>query len=400
MSASPPSKTFGQWKILLICPDLAIQSELAPLLAEHLPFSPIHALNDYPTRSVLGDALQEHGANLCFVDVETNRDWALALLSDLSMLDAKLPVIGLHRGNDSDYILRTLRQGATEFLFHPFSSEHFLPVMERISAQHRGKSLSNAKVYCVMPAKGACGASTVACNLALHWKKLGAKKILLADLDPLTGTVSFQLKLKQNYSFMEALTRGGQLDEDIWRGMVQTSSGVDVLLAPDQPVHGIDETHNASSIIEFSRSMYDVVVLDCNGAYGQWSLTVARLADELLLVTTNELPALQATQRALAYLDRNRVDRSKIRIVVNRYHKEIGLSRDVIEAALHSDVFHLIPSDYEDVQRALVEGRHIPAGSPVGRGLVTLAEKLSGKDTAPAPTKSSSLSSLFSFLRK
>ena len=52
-----------------------------------------------------------------------------------------------------------------------------------------------------MPAKGACGATTIACNLAFQWKRLGAKKILLADLDPLTGTLSFLLKIKSIYSF-------------------------------------------------------------------------------------------------------------------------------------------------------------------------------------------------------
>jgi len=400
MSSPAQNRNFGQWKILLICPSSSISSEITPLLSEHLPFSPILELKEYPTRAVLSEALQEHGCNICFVDTESSRDWGLALLSDISMLDAKLPVVAIHAGNDSEYILRTLRQGATEFLFQPLSSEHFVPVMERISAQHRGKSLHNAKVYCITPSKGACGASTVACNLAQHWKRLGAKKILLADLDPLAGTVSFQLKLKQNYSFMDAITRGTALDEDIWRGMVHTSGNIDIILGPDQPVHGIDEAHNAAHLIDFSRSLYEIVIVDTGGAFGQWNLTLARLCDELLLVTTNELPALQATQRTLAYFDRNRVDRAKIRIVVNRYHKDVGLSRDVIESALHTDIYHLVPSDYEDVQKALVEGKSLPPNTPVGRSIIQLAEKLSGKKVAAPVTKSSSLSSLFSFMRR
>lgn len=400
MPVSAPSKTFGQWKILLICPNPSLVAELSPLLTEHLPFSPALELNEYPTRAVLGEALQNQGANICFVDVSANPDWAVALLSDLSMLDPKLPIVAIHDGNDPDYILRTLREGATEFLFRPISSEHFVPVMERVSASHRGKGNHDSKMYCVMPAKGACGASTVACNLAHYSKRFGAKKVLLADLDPLTGTISFQLKLKQSYSFMEALSRGQQLDEDIWKGLVMNSGGVDVLLAPDQPVHGIDDTYSAAALLEFTRSLYDVIIVDCSGAYGQWSLTLARICDELLLVTTNELPALQSTQRTLAYLERNRMDRSKIRVLVNRYHKDFGLSSEVIEAALHTDIYHLIPSDYESVQRALVEGKPIPSGTEVGKAIVGLAEKLSGKiRTTPAP-KTSSLGNLFGFLRK
>jgi pilus assembly protein CpaE len=401
MSASPSVRSFGQWKILVISPSSSALGELLPLISEYIPFSPVIELRDYPTRSSISELYEAEGFNLCFVDVESNREWGLGLLGDLSMLDSRLPIVALHGSNDSDFILKTLRQGATEFLFRPFSSDHFIPVMERVSTVFRGKSNSNnAKVYCVMPAKGACGASTVACTLAFNLKRLGSKRVLLADLDPLTGTLSFLLKLRQSYSFMEALSRGGHLDEDIWKGMVQTSQGVDVILAPEQPVHGIDELHNAAGMIEFARTMYDVVVADCNGAYGQWCLTLARVCDELLLVTTNELPALQATQRALAYLDRNRVDRSKVKIVVNRYHKELGLSREVIEAALHTDVYHAIVSDYEDVQRALVEGKPIAQATPVGRGMLALAEKLAGKDVTVEEEKPSPLSNLFGFLRR
>lgn len=397
---SSTSRNFGQWKILLICPSRSMLSELAPLLAEYLPFSPVHELAEYPTRAALAETIEAEGSNLCFVDGDSSRDWSLALLNDLSGLDAKLPIVALHAGNDSEHILKTLRQGATEFLFQPFTTEHFVSVMERVSATCRGRNQSSAKVYCVMPAKGACGASTVASNLAQHWKKLGAKRILLADLDPFAGTLSFQLKLRQSYSFMDALTRGSQLDEDIWKGMVHASAGVDIILAPEQPVHGIDEAHSPAGMIEFARSIYDVMVLDCGGPYGQWNQTIARLSDELILVTTNELPSLQAAQRALGYLDRNRVEHAKIKVIVNRYNKDMGLNREMIESALHTDVFHLVPSDYEDVQRALVEGKSLPTGTSVGRSLLQLAEKLAGKQAAAPAPKPSSLSSLFSFLKR
>jgi Flp pilus assembly CpaE family ATPase len=86
-----------------------------------------------------------------------------------------------------------------------------------------------------------------------------------------------------------------------------------------------------------------VVVLDTNSVYGEWNLNQARLANELLLITTNELPALQAAQRALSYLDTHRIGRWKIRLIVNRYHRDVGLSRDVIGTALHNEVFEIFP---------------------------------------------------------
>jgi pilus assembly protein CpaE len=125
---------------------------------------------------------------------------------------------------------------------------------------------------------------------------------------------------------------------------------------------------------------------------------MARLCDQLLLVTTNELPALQAAQRSLSYMDRNGVDREKIHLVVNRHSKEVGLSQEAIQTALRTDVFHMLPSDYETVQRSLMEGKPIPGGSALGKGLSALAERLAGKEEKPV--KSSGLFGLFSMLSR
>ena len=100
----------------------------------------------------------------------------------------------------------------------------------------------------VMPAKGACGASTIACNLAFQWKRHGAKRVLLADLDPLTGTMSFLLKIKSIYSFVDVLMRGGELDHDLWNSMVTHVQGIDVLLAPE--VSGGGRQRSAGSVAD------------------------------------------------------------------------------------------------------------------------------------------------------
>lgn len=391
----PAKKNFGQWRILSISPNEDIQSQLHPLFEEFLPFSSVVALPEYPTRAVLSEILTENGANLCFVDSFTNREWAQALLNDLSMLDAKLPVVALHKDNDSDHILRTLRLGATEVLMKPVTAEQFTAVMDRICALTRGRGGEMGRVLCVMPAKGACGATTVACNLAPNLARLTGKRVLLCDLDPLTGTVSFQLKVKSGYSFADAAARAQTLDDDIWNGMVVQGSSFDVLLAPEKPVHGMEELRDAPTMIEFARSLYHQVVLDAGGPYGQWNLGLARLCDDLLLITTNELPSLQSAQRALAYFERNRVDRGKIKVVVNRYNKDIGLSREVIEAALHCEVLFLLPSDYDAVQRALVEGKLLSPACELGRGFQQLAARLLGKPIEEPKPKPTGLSGLF-----
>jgi pilus assembly protein CpaE len=260
-----------------------------------------------------------------------------------------------------------------------------------------GPAIEQAKIIVVMPAKGACGATTLACNLAFQWRRLGAKRILLADLDPLAGTMSFLLKLNSAFSFMDVLQRGNELDGDLWKTMISHSSGIDVLLAPDLAVTGIPQYTDASPIINYARHAYDVVVIDTGSVYGEWNLSQARAATDLLLVTTNELPALQSAQRALSYLETNKIGKWKTKLVVNRYQRDVGLNRDVIGTALHTEVFETIPSDYEAVQAALMEGKPVPASTQFGKGVVQLAERMGGK-SADRPAKPSSVGGLGSLL--
>ena len=195
------------------------------------------------------------------------------------------------------------------------------------------------------------------------------------------------------------MQRAGELDEDLWDTMVQEVNGVDVLLAPEMMVDGVQDLKDPGPILEYARRAYDVVILDTSGVYGEWNLNAARFANELLLVTTNELPALQAAQRALAYLDTNRIGRWKVRLVVNRYLRDVGLSREVIGTALHAEVFETLPSDYEAVQKALMDGKPIPASSTFGKGVVQLVDRLGGKALSPTK-KGSSLSGLLGLFSK
>ena len=148
--------------------------------------------------------------------------------------------------------------------------------MARIQPATESAGKEPAKIFAVMPAKGACGATTVACNLAFQWKRHGAKRILLADLDLLAGTLSFLLKIKSVYSFVDVLQRANELDADLWNAMVTSVNGVDVLLAPELIAEGIQDLRDPSPIIEYARHAYDVVVIDAGGVYGDWNLNQAR----------------------------------------------------------------------------------------------------------------------------
>jgi pilus assembly protein CpaE len=348
----------------------------------------------------LGGALSGGGLQLCFLDVVSNPEQALQLLGQMGRMGPSIQVVALLSGNNPDAMLKCLRAGASDFLIQPFTGEQLEGVLGKLARTQSGDAgREPAKVFVVMPAKGACGATTIASNLAFQWKRRGAQKVLLADLDPLTGTMSFLLKIKSVYSFVDTLMHSTQLDHSLWKSMVTTVQGIDVLLAPEGLVEGANDLRDPSPILDYARNNYDVVVIDAGGVYGEWNLAQARIANDLLLVTTNELPALQAAQRALSYLDANRIGRWKIRLIVNRYMRDVGLSREVIATALHTEVYDLFPSDYEAVQKSLMDGKPAPPSTTFGKSILQLADKLSGR-TETMKKKSSSLGGLLGLFTK
>jgi pilus assembly protein CpaE len=398
MQKSESSNSLSR-RAVLIGPDANLLNELRPLLQAQLPGVTASHVEGYPSPRDIGAAVSGGGLQLAFLDVASDREAALELLAELSRMGPSVQVVVLLGGNDPDMILRCLRAGAVDFLLRPFTADQLEAALSKLSRlQPAGEAKEPAKIIAVMPAKGACGATTLACNLAFQWKRLGAKKILLADLDPLAGTLSFLLKIKSVYSFFDALQRAHELDADLWGAMVTNVNGVDVLLAPEMLNENPQELRDPSPILDYARHAYDVVVIDAGSVYGEWNLNQARAASELLLVTTNELPALQAAQRALSYLDTNRIGRWKVRLVVNRYHRDVGLNKDVIGTALHTEVFESLPSDYDAVQKSLMEGKPVPANTSLGKSFTQLADRLSGQ-TADSK-KSGSLSSLFGLFSK
>jgi len=395
----PESAKFtGNWKALFICPNPKIIRDLGPLLSRHLPAFSAQELSTYPSRHQMGELLASQHISICFIEIGDAQEQALTVIMELLRVDPKLPIVVILASNEPDLVLRCLRQGASDFLMLPFTGEQVEAALQKIARLHPGRSKTPGKVYCLMPAKGGCGASTIASNLAYQLKRLGDKRILLADLDALAGTLSFLLKIKSNYSFMDVLARSGEIDQDLWKAVITQRQGVDVLLSPEVMTEGVSDLKDASAIIEYARGAYDLVVLDAGSVYGEWNLSQAQLADEILLITTNELTSLQAVQRALSYLDANTIGRYKVRLIVNRYDRHIGLSRDVIGTALHMDIYHLMPTDYEAIQKSLMEGKPLAASTNFGKSVISLVDRLGGG--AEPPKKTTSLSGLLSLFSR
>jgi pilus assembly protein CpaE len=368
-----------QWKPLLICPHAAMSYQTQAAMRA-LGGEPAFQMAEYPEPGAIAGLAAQQQLNLCFVDVSTNPDRALSLIGEIS---AFMPVVAMQPVNDADVILRCLRRGAREFL------SEFTPPALREIMDHLGQSatpataVTPAKIYCVIPGKPGCGATTLAVHLALEMKRCGVSRLLLVDADSLGAGVAFLLKLKSDFHLGDAVRTCFQLDQEMWSRLVTPCRDIDVLTAPEDPSLRVAVNREAAAeLAAFWRERYEAIVIDTDEAYGS-GRELALRSDYVLLVTTNEMASLYVTQRSIESLERCGMQHDQIRVLVNRYTPANGLKSEDVAKALKIPPYALLRNDYEALQRALLDGHLVASDSQFGRSIHQLAERLLGKEARP-----------------
>ena len=107
------------------------------------------------------------------------------------------------------------------------------------------------------------------------------------------------------------------------------------------------EPEHVFEVLQRLRESYEYIVLDPQHTFDSITLAALDQSDEILLVLTLDIPAIRSTQRALEIFDRLGYPRKKVRIVVNRWSKQIDLDLQQVEKFLGEPVVGFIPSDYQ-----------------------------------------------------
>jgi pilus assembly protein CpaE len=377
-TASPPVT----WKPLVLCPNPELARRMRSALSE-IGVAEAERSAGYPVPGEIPAAVRK-SCNIAFLDVTTNEDRALPLITELA---GAMPVVALHARNDADLILRCLRRGASEFLSDA-APEPVRAVLDRLSRARTPEPPGRAGVvYCVVPGKPGCGATTIAAHVALHMRS-GDSKVLLVDTDPLAASIGFMLKLKAEFHLGDVLRDWKRMDEDLWGRLTVPFAGIDVLLAPETPTVRFEIGRPlAGELLAWWKARYDTIVLDAPDLRAAAETGLAALADVVLLVTTNELAALHATRRAVEFLAHTQADRARLRLIVNRYTPATGLKRDDVKTALQMEPFAVLSNDYSLLQDALLDGKPVSSKSPFRAGTQALCAQLQGR---PAERKSRS----------
>jgi pilus assembly protein CpaE len=317
-----------------------------------------------------------------------NLEQGLALIERLTNEAVPTALICAARDASPELILRSMRAGAREFLRLPIIKEEFQTVIARTSevcANRIETPKKKGRMIAVFSSKGGCGTTFMATNLAaaIH------QPTVLVDLNLQAGDLPLFLGVEAKYSIADLVENRARMDDSLLSSYVTPySSNLQLLAAPREADSADDiEPEHVFEALERLRERYDYVVLDPQHTFDAITLAALDQADDILLVLTLDIPAIRSAQRALEIFDRLGYPRRKVRIIVNRWSKQIDLDLRHVEKFLGEPVVGFVPSDYQPVVNSINLGQPLVLSdttSKIAVEIKRIAATLLG-DGAPIP---------------
>lgn len=320
--------------------------------------------------------------------------------------DAQIVMMSVQ--GEADYLRRSMLAGAREFLIKPFSGEELATSIRRVyqlGAQRRAMAPpipvsaaaaapppKGGNIYVVFGAKGGCGATTLAVNLAVAIHEETKERTALMDANLEMGDVGVMLNLPNHRTIADITGPKVTIDEEMVNGvMVAHGSGIKALLAPARPeMAELVTTDVLKSLLTILPTMFDYIVVDLWRTFQEPMVTIMDAADRVILVTTSDIPSVKNAKlffelsQALGYPD------DKTMLVLNKEDGRSSIGIKDIEASIKHPITAVLPKDERTALLALNRGTPFVGAAktiPLTLSVQALARALcqaSEKESVPA----------------
>ena len=295
---------------------------------------------------------------------------------------------------DPNYMRRAMLAGARDFLTKPPAVDEMTAAIRRagkMAFEERAKAIQSAslpglgaqlvqgKIIVVYCPKGGAGTTTLAVNLAvtLHNEET---PVALVDGNLQFGAVAVFLNEQVRTSILDLASRGDELDKDLVQEVLidHAASGVKVLAAPNRPEYAENVTgEQFSKVLKFMRTQFPYIVVDASSTLTDVVLAAMDISDLVILITTQEIPAIKNARLYLDLAEVLNIRRKRILFVMNRYDKRIGITPEKISENFKQEIATVIPFEDRTVLLSVNKGIPLMLGDrsrPIAKNFLALAE--------------------------
>lgn len=299
-----------------------------------------------------------------------------------------LTVLMLCTTRSEDMLLAAMRAGIREVVVWPGARREFLAAVERAKtrAATPGTRRPRGKIFAFVSGKGGSGATFLAANLGYALAAECHKKVLFIDLNLQYGDASFFLTDKDNLMSVADVARQiERLDATfLASAAVDLLPNFALLAAPEDAERGVGVApEQVERLLDVAVQNYDYVLVDLERSIDALAMKVLDRADLIYLVMEAMLPFVRDAKRLLHAFRQLGYSVEKIRVVVNRLQKDVGVPVKRVEKALGMSVHWMVPNDFANASASVNQGVPIvklAPGSPVSRALRDYAKELAGTE--------------------
>lgn len=303
---------------------------------------------------------------------------------------------------DPNYMRRAMLAGARDFLTKPPAIDELTGAIRRAgkmahdermkmgmrmpaggdsSAANAVTLASQGKIITVYSPKGGAGVTTLAVNLAMTLRN-EETYVALVDGDLQFGDVAVFLNEQSKTSVVDLGARADELDPEFVEEVMihHAPSGVKILSAPDRPENAESISgEQFAKVLKYLRQMFAYVVIDTDSALNDITLSALDTSDLVILVTTQEIPAIKNCRLFLDLANVLQIDRRRILFVMNRFDKRIGITPEKVGESFRQPIATVLPFDERVVIPSVNRGVPFMLGDrskPISKGFLSLAEAI------------------------
>lgn len=346
--------------ILIAAGDLKLRDEIAAALAGTDAQQAV--VNIVPDFRQAVEAARSRRPDLALVEMTTDLRALKTFAEEVAVGSPETAIAAVFRpdvfGSDvseSAILIEALRSGVRDFLRRPVSSHDLGQLLARLGQRRLAAERPLGKIVTVASNKGGVGKSTLSVNLAAALARHHPDQVLLVDLSLQMGVCSSMLDVRPNLSLSDALHQRERLDETLLRQLATVHpTGLHLLSAPNHAADAAEiDDELVSRVLTLARRAYDFVIVDTFPMLDRVVMAALDLSDRVYIVLENVVPTLQGGAKLIELLDGLGYDRTRQRLVLNRYATTSGNIRaDQVATELRRDVDHVIPYDRQVVLAA------------------------------------------------
>jgi len=205
-------------------------------------------------------------------------------------------------------------------------------------------------------------------------------RVALVDGNLQFGDVAVFMNEQVRNSILDLAPRAEELDPEVVNNVMLThsASGVRLLAAPNRPEYAENVSgEQYGKVVKFLRTMFSYIIIDASSALTDIVLAAMDACDLVILITTQEIPAIKNARLFLDLADVLGIKRKQILFVMNRFDKRIGITPEKVGESFKQEVAAVIPFEDRVVVPSVNRGVPFMLGDrtrPIARSMLMLTE--------------------------